>query len=318
MACRIIGCGGYLPKRVMKNVDFEQLVDTNDEWIRSRTGIIQRHIAADDECSSHLALKAAEQAIVDANIAPSAINLIIVCTTTPDNSFPSTATKLQSYLNLGDIPSFDLQAACSGFVYGLQVADSLIKSGQYNTILLVGAEKMSSLLDWSDRATCVLFGDGAGAVVLQSSNEGKAGLIDSKLYSDGNYYDILYTDGGVSLNGQSGKIKMQGSSTFKNAVEKMTASITEILEANNMTADNVDYFIPHQANARIINSIVERLQFDPQKVITTVGKHANCSAASIPLALAELKFSGSLKEGDIVLFTAFGAGLTWGSALLRW
>jgi 3-oxoacyl-[acyl-carrier-protein] synthase-3 len=327
MACKIIGCGGYLPKNIVSNLDLESFVDTTDEWIRSRTGILQRHLAASDEYTSHLACKAAEYALQDANLLPTDIDLIIVCTTTPDNSFPSTATKVQGYFALGNIPSFDLQAVCSGFIYGLQVANSLAASGKYNTILLVCAEKMSSLVDWSDRNTCVLFGDGAGAVVLQRKSvalaassriEVNSGVIDSQIYSDGSYAELLYTDGGVSSNGQSGKIKMKGPALFKNAVEKMTDSVIEILAKNNLTIDDISYFIPHQANIRIIQSIIDRLNFNENKVIKTIAKHANCSASSIPLALSELKSSGTLNEGDIILFTAFGAGLTWGSALYTW
>lgn len=314
---KILGCGSYLPKRIVGNVDLEQLVDTSDEWIKSRTGISQRHIAAPDEYASHLALKATQDALNDANLSASVIDLIIVCTTTPDNSFPSTATKLQGYLALDNIPSFDIQAVCCGFIYGLQVADSLMKSGKYNTILLVGSEKMSSLVDWTDRHTCVLFGDGAGAVIMQST-AGLPGIIDSKIYSDGRFYDVLYTDGGVSQNGQSGKVKMLGPSLFKHAVEKMSESVMEILQVNNMTPNDIDYFIPHQANIRIIDSMAERLKFSQDKIVKTVATHANCSAASIPLALSDLKSSGNLKKGDIILFTAIGAGLTWGSALIRW
>jgi 3-oxoacyl-[acyl-carrier-protein] synthase-3 len=318
MACKILGCGSYLPERILTNKDLEQLIDTNDEWIKSRTGILQRHIAADGEYASHLAFKAAKNAIADANIDPSVIDLIIVCTTTPDNSFPSTATKLQGYLNLGDIPSFDLQAVCSGFIYGLHMADILLKSLKYKTILLVCTEKMSSLVDWNDRSTCVLFGDGAGAVILQFDDSSESKIIDSKIYSNGNYFDILYTDGGVSTNGQSGKIKMQGPALFKKAVEKMADSVLEILHDNNITASEINYLVPHQANIRIIQAIAERLQFDDDKIVKTIAQHANCSAASIPLALSELKASGSLKRGDIILFTAFGAGLTWGSAIIKW
>ncbi|WPY00917.1 3-oxoacyl-ACP synthase 3 [Candidatus Trichorickettsia mobilis] len=331
MTCKIIGCGGYLPKKIVSNLDLESFVDTTDEWIKSRTGILQRHLAASDEYTSHLAFKAAEHALQDANLLPTDIDLIIVCTTTPDNSFPSTATKVQGYFALKNTPSFDLQAVCSGFIYGLQIADSLVASGKYNTILLICAEKMSSLLDWSDRSTCVLFGDGAGAVVLQRKSasdnrslvvspgtEMNSGIIDSQIYSDGSYGDLLYTDGGVSSNGQSGKIKMKGPALFKNAVEKMTDSVIEILVKNNLTIDDISYFIPHQANIRIIQSIVERLNINENKVIKTIAKHANCSASSIPLALSELKSSEALNEGDIILFTAFGAGLTWGSALYTW
>lgn len=317
MAGKILGCGSYLPERILSNADLELLIDTNDEWIRSRTGIMQRHIAAEDQYASHLALQASKAAISDAGIDPSLIELIIVCTTTPDNSFPSTATRLQGYLGLKNSPSFDLQAVCSGFIYGLHVANSLMKSGHYKTILLVCTEKMSSILDWEDRSTCVLFGDGAGAVILQHSND-DSGIIDSRIYSDGSAFDMLYTDGGVSSNGQSGKIRMKGPALFKAAIEKMAESTLEILKLNNIDIEDIDYLIPHQANMRIIDGIGERLKFDSNKIVKTIANHANCSAASIPLALAELKSLGNLRKGDKLLLTAFGAGLTWGSALLTW
>ncbi|WP_342268258.1 beta-ketoacyl-ACP synthase III [Candidatus Tisiphia endosymbiont of Empis tessellata] len=317
MACKILGCGAYLPERIVNNAELSLSVDTNDEWIRSRTGILQRHIAGNDEYTSHLALKASQNALDDAGLKASSIDLIITCSTTPDNSFPSIASKLQGYLELNNVPSFDLQAVCSGFVYGLHVADSLIESRKYRTILLVGAEKMSSLLDWSDRTTCVLFGDGAGTVILQYS-EDSSGIIDSNIYSDGRYFDILYTDGGVSTDGKSGKIKMKGREVFRHAVEKMSKSAEYILHNNNFTIDDVNYFIPHQANIRIIDAVIERLKINPSKVVKTVAEHANCSAASIPLALASLKSYANIKKGDILLFTAIGAGITWGSVLIRW
>lgn len=317
MACKILGCGAYLPERIVSNAELSLSVDTNDEWIRSRTGILQRHIAGNDEYTSHLALKASQNALDDAGLEASSIDLIITCTTTPDNSFPSTASKLQGYLGLSNVPSFDLQAVCSGFVYGLHVADSLMKSRKYKTILLVGAEKMSSLLDWSDRTTCILFGDGAGTIILQYS-EDSSGIIDSNIYSDGRYFDILYTDGGVSTDGKSGKIKMKGQEVFRHAVEKISKSAEDILHNNNFTIDDVNYFIPHQANIRIIDAVIERLKINPSKVVKTVAEHANCSAASIPLALASLKSYTNIKKGDILLFTAIGAGITWGSVLIRW
>lgn len=316
MTCKIIGCGGYLPSKIVSNDELAKFVDTNDEWIRTRTGISQRHIAGDTEYTSHLALKAAEKAIEDAGMSVNDIDLIITCTTTPDNSFPSVATKLQGYLGLNNVPSFDLQAVCAGFVYGVQVANSLISSGKYKTILLIGAEKMTSLLDWEDRATCVLFGDGAGSVILQRSDD-NSGIIDSNIFSSG-AYEILYTNGGVSMNGSSGKIIMQGQKLFRLAVEKMHQSIEELLRKNNFTVNDIDYFIPHQANVRIINKLAELLNVEDHKVVKTVEKHANCSAASIPLALSTLKASNKIKKGDIILFSAIGAGLTWGSALLRW
>ncbi len=317
MACKIIGCGAYLPDTIVNNAELSLSLDTSDEWIRSRTGILKRHIAGSNQYTSHLAIKASRQAIEDANIPLSSIDLIIVCSTTPDNSFPSIASKLQGNLELGSTPSFDLQAVCSGFVYGLHIADSLISSKKYQTILLVGAEKMSSLLDWHDRTTCILFGDGAGAVILQHSDD-NSGVIDSNIYSDGRYYDLLYTDGGVSMNGASGKLKMKGQEIFRHAVEKMSQSAEEIMQNNNLTSDDIDYFIPHQANIRIIDAIAEKLGFSSKKVIKTIEQHANCSAASIPLALASLKNDNKIKKGNILLFSAIGAGVTWGSALVRW
>jgi 3-oxoacyl-[acyl-carrier-protein] synthase-3 len=264
-----------------------------------------------------MALEAAKAAIKDADINSNEIDLVIACTNTPDNSFPGVANKLQGYLGLGQIPSFDLQAICSGFVYGMQVADTMIKSGKYKTILLVCSEKMSSLLNWQDRTTSVLFGDGAGAVILQHDNS-NSGLIDSNIYSDGSMCDILFTDGGVSMNGKSGTIQMKGPEVFKKAIEKMSESVKFILESNNLNLSDVDYFVPHQANLRIINSIANKLGIDDSKVITTIGKHANCSAASIPLALSELKSTKGIEDGEIVVFTAFGAGATWGSIIIRW
>ncbi len=317
MASRIIGCGGYLPEKVLTNDDLAKFIDTSDEWIRTRTGICQRHIAADDEFTSHMAHKAALAAVKDAKINLKDIDLIIVCSNTPDNSFPSVANKLQGYLNLQHIPSFDIQAICSGFIYGMHVADSMIKSGKYKTVLLVCADKMSSLLDWQDRSTCVLFGDGAGAVILQHCNS-NAGIIDSNIYSDGSMYDILYTDGGVSMKGKSGTVQRKGQEVFRRAVEKMSESVKQLLESNGMSLSDVDYLVPHQANLRIIDSIASRFEIDSNKVVITIEKHANCSAASIPLALSELKSLKGIKPGEILVFTAFGAGATWGSVILRW
>ncbi|AAU04215.1 ketoacyl-ACP synthase III [Rickettsia typhi] len=317
MTCKIIGSGGYLPQKIISNDELTKFVDTNDKWIRTRTGIFQRHIAGDTEYTSHLALKSAQKAIEDAMISVDDIDLIITCTTTPDNSFPSVATKLHGYLGLTNIPSFDLQAVCAGFIYGLQLTNSLIVSGKYKTILLIGAEKMTSLLDWNDRSTCVLFGDGAGSVILQRSND-ESGLIDSNIFSSGTDYEILYTSGGTSMNGTSGKIVMQGQKLFRHAIAKMLQSIEDLLHANQFSVSDIDYFIPHQANIRIINKLAELLNIEEHKVVKTVEKHANCSAASIPLALSTLKESGKIKKGDILLFSAIGAGLTWGSALIRW
>ncbi|MFK7973246.1 MAG: beta-ketoacyl-ACP synthase III [Rickettsiaceae bacterium] len=317
MASKIIGCGGYLPKKVLTNTDLAKQVDTSDDWIKTRTGIHQRHLADDDEFTSHMAYKAALAAIGDSNIQPKDIDLIIVCSTTPDKTFPGVANKLQGDLKLHHIPSFDIQAVCSGFVYGMHVADSLINSGKYKTILLVCAEKMTSLLDWHDRSTCILFGDGAGAVILQHSDS-NSGIIDSNIYSDGSMYDTLNTSGGVSSTGDSGTIQMKGQEVFKQAIEKMSNSVMHTMQENHLLLSDINYFIPHQANLRIINSIISRCGIDAQKVVTTVDRHANCSAASIPLALAELNAQKKLKPGAIIVFTAFGAGATWGTVIARW
>ena len=317
MASKIIGCGGYLPEKVLTNDDLAKFIDTSDEWIRTRTGIRQRHIAAEGEFTSHMAHKAALAAIKDANINPKDIDLIVVCSNTPDNSFPGVANKLQGYLDLGQVPSFDIQAICSGFIYGIHVVDSMIKSGKYKTVLLVCADKMSALLDWQDRSTCVLFGDGAGAVILQHCDS-NAGVIDSNIYSDGSMYDILYTDGGVSTNGKSGRVQMKGQEVFRRAIEKMSESVKQLLEVNGMSLSDIDHLVPHQANLRIIDGIAARFDIDSNKIVTTIERHANCSAASIPLALSELKSLKGIKPGKIVVFTAFGAGATWGAAIVRW
>jgi 3-oxoacyl-[acyl-carrier-protein] synthase-3 len=317
MALKVLGCGMYLPKRVVTNDYFEDILDTNDEWIKSRTGISQRHFAEPGELSSDMAIQAAIDAIRNSGVSKEEVDLIICCTTTPDNSFPSVAIKIQAGLGLKNIPVFDLQAVCAGFVYGVQVADSMVKSGAYKTVLLVGAEKMSSLLDFTDRSTCVLFGDGAGAVILQHSDT-TSGIIDSQIFSDGAYYDILRTDGGVGLSGDSGRIRMNGREVFRHAVEKMSDSILTILARNNIPIERVNYLVPHQANVRIINNIAQRLGFDIEKTIVTVDRHANCSAASIPLALAESCKNNRFREGDIIVLTALGAGVTWGACILRW
>ncbi|NRB11165.1 MAG: ketoacyl-ACP synthase III [Rickettsiaceae bacterium] len=318
MASRIIGCGSYLPEKIITNQDLEKSLDTTDEWIKTRTGITKRHIAADEELTSDMALKAARNAIKDAAIAEADIDLIIVCTNTGEKAFPSVANKLQGALGIKRAPSFDLQAICSGFVYGMSVADNMLKSGKYRTVLLVGAEKMSKVVDWTDRKTCILFGDGAGAVILQQDDSNR-GIIDSNIYSDGTLYDILYTESTVDDSGiQQSSIAMKGQELFKHAVQKMSESVKLILKDNDLTTSDIDYFIPHQANVRIINSVADKFDIDKSKVIITADKHANCSAASIPLALSDLKSKGNLKAGDIMVFTAFGAGLAWGALIIRW
>jgi 3-oxoacyl-[acyl-carrier-protein] synthase-3 len=319
---RIIGCGSFLPDNIVTNDDLAKKVDTSDEWIRERTGIRQRHIARDGEKTSDLAVSAARAAMADAGIDAGELDMVIVATTTPDESFPSTATIVQSRLGMSHGAAFDMQAVCSGFIYGLGVADSLIRTGAARTILLIGAETMSRLLDWSDRTTCVLFGDGAGAVVLQA-HDGKGGnadqgVLNTRLFSDGRLHDMLYTDGGVSSTQTTGKLKMQGREVFKHAVTNIAAAIQASLDAACLTVADIDWFVPHQANQRILDGTARKLSIDPARVISTVAQHGNTSAASVPLALCAAVKDGRIKRGDLVLLEAMGGGFTWGAALLRW
>ncbi|MEY3197058.1 MAG: 3-oxoacyl-[acyl-carrier-protein] synthase 3 [Pseudomonadota bacterium] len=318
MGARIIGAGSYLPGNPISNDALAKIVpEVDSEWIVSRTGITQRYFAEQDEFTSHLAFAAAQNAILSAKITPETIDLIIVATTTPDNTFPSVACKLQSLLCIKKtIPAFDIQAVCAGFVYGLEIANNFMLSGKYKRILLIGADKMSSVLDMNSKNCSVLFGDGAGAVILESSEESE--ILASKIYSDGSLSDILYTNGGASSSGSTGFVHMQGKEVFRHAIEKMSESILDVLNAANIKADDVDFLIPHQANVRIIDGISNKLNFPNEKIIKTIDKHANCSAASIPLALVELISSGNLQRGDLIMLTALGAGLTWGSMLIRW
>jgi len=319
---RVIGCGSYLPSNVVTNDDLAKRVDTSDAWIRERTGITQRYIAVDGEKTSDLALGAARAALIDAGIDAGELDMIICATTTPDESFPATATVVQSRLGMTHGAAFDVQAVCSGFIYGMSIADSLIRTGAARTILLIGAETMSRLLDWSDRTTCVLFGDGAGAVVLQAhvgiGDNSDQGVLNTKLFSDGRLHDMLYADGGVSSTGTAGKLRMQGKEVFKHAVTNMAAAIVTSTEAANLSLDQIDWFVPHQANQRILDSTAKKLGIDPAKVISTVALHGNTSAASVPLALVAAVRDGRIKRGDLVLLEAMGGGFTWGSALLRW
>ena len=319
---RVIGCGSYLPSNVVTNDDLAKRVDTSDAWIRERTGIAQRYIAVDGEKTSDLALGAARAALIDAGIDAGELDMIICATTTPDESFPATATVVQSRLGMTRGAAFDLQAVCSGFIYGMSVADSLIRTGAARTILLIGAETMSRLLDWNDRTTCVLFGDGAGAVVLQAhvgiGDNSDQGILNTKLFSDGRLHDMLYADGGVSSTGTAGKLRMQGKEVFKHAVTNMAAAIVASTEAANLPLDQIDWFVPHQANQRILDSTAKKLGINPAKVISTVALHGNTSAASVPLALVTAVRDGRIKRGDLILLEAMGGGFTWGSALLRW
>ncbi|HEY1876584.1 MAG TPA: beta-ketoacyl-ACP synthase III [Rhizomicrobium sp.] len=319
---RIIGCGAYLPSNIVTNDDLAKKMDTSDEWIRERTGIRQRHIALASEKTSDLALGAARAALIDAGIDAGELDMIILATTTPDESFPATATIVQSRLGMAHGAAFDLQAVCSGFIYGLSVADSMIRTGAARTILLIGAETMSRLLDWSDRTTCVLFGDGAGAVVIQA-NEGVGdnsdqGILNTCLFSDGRLHDMLYTDGGVSSTQDAGKLRMQGKEVFKHAVTNIAAAITASVEAARIPLSAIDWFVPHQANQRILDGTAKKLGIDPAKVISTVALHGNTSAASVPLALVAAVRDGRIRRGDLVLLEAMGGGFTWGAALLRW
>jgi 3-oxoacyl-[acyl-carrier-protein] synthase-3 len=325
----IIGCGSYLPERIVSNSELAKTVDTSDEWIVTRTGIQQRHIADDNEKTSDLAYKAGLKALEHAGMDASDLDLVIVATTTPDNTFPATATKVQAKLGMTKGAAFDIQAVCSGFIFGLSTADSFIKAGNAKYILLIGAEAFSRILDWEDRTTCVLFGDGAGAVVLRANtnnapNPGDSaytqakGILSTHLHSDGRYADILYVDGGPSSSTNVGKVRMSGKEVFRHAVKNLTDVVTETLEANDLTQDDLDWLVPHQANQRILASTAKKLSLSPDQVVITVDHHANTSAASIPLALDEAVKDGRIKEGDLLLMEAMGGGLTWGSGLVRW
>jgi 3-oxoacyl-[acyl-carrier-protein] synthase-3 len=319
---RVIGCGACLPANIVTNDDLAKRMETSDEWIRERTGIRQRHIAVEGEKTSDLALGAAREALTDAGIDAGELDMIIVATTTPDESFPATATVVQSRLGMTRGAAFDVQAVCSGFIYGLSVADSLIRTGAARTILLIGAETMSRLLDWDDRATCVLFGDGAGAVVLQAhdgvGDNSDQGVLNTRLFSDGRLHDMLYADGGVSSTQTAGKLRMQGKEVFKHAVTNIAAAIVASADAAGLQIGDIDWFVPHQANQRILDGTARRLGIDPAKVISTVALHGNTSAASVPLALVTAVRDGRIKRGDLVLLEAMGGGFTWGAGLIRW
>lgn len=318
---RIAGTGGYLPEKVLTNHDLEKMVDTSDEWIRERTGIRQRHIAAEGEHTLDLAWQAATRAIEAAGIGHGDIDLIIVATTTPDRVFPSTACLLQSRLDIHGCPAFDVQAVCSGFVYALSVADKFIKTGTSRCALVVGAETFSRILDWTDRNTCVLFGDGAGAVILQASDE--PGILSTHLHADGDYAHLLHVPQGVSTNYkavQEGRafVEMAGSEVFKMAVTQLGNIVDETLSANGMDKSEIDWLVPHQANTRIIAATARKLRMPMSKVVQTVAEHGNTSAASIPLALDAAVRQGLIKRGETLLLEGFGGGFTWGSALLKY
>ena len=318
---KIIGTGGYLPEKVVTNADLEKMVDTTDEWITSRTGIKKRHLVVDGETTCDLAEKAAIDAMQAADISKDDIDLIIVATTTPDRIFPSTACLLQDRLDIHGCAAFDVQAVCTGFVYALGVADKFIKSGTHKTALVIGAETMSRTVDWNDRSTCVLFGDGAGAVVLQASDE--PGILSTHLHADGKYKELLTVPAGVSENPalfQSGEayMQMKGNEVFKMAVNTLGRIVDETLAANNMDKTDIDWLVPHQANIRIINATAKKLSMSMDHVVVTVHEHGNTSAASVPLALNEAVRDGRIKRGETILLEAFGGGFTWGSALIKY
>ena len=315
---RIIGTGSYLPERLMTNADFEKLIDTTDQWIVERTGIKVRHVAAENELTSDLAVAAARRALEAANVVPANIDLVIVGTTTPDRVFPSTACIVQAKLGIANAcPAFDVQAVCSGFVYALATANNFIKAGQARTALVIGAETLSRITDYSDRGNCMLWGDGAGAVVLSASEE--AGIISTHIHADGRYQELLYVDGGPSMgNTEKPAMRMQGNSVFKMAVNTLDAIVDETLAANGMEKSDIDWLVPHQANIRIIQATGKKLGLPAERVVITVDQHGNTSAASIPLAFDTAVRDGRIKRGQTLLMEAFGGGFTWGSALVKY
>ncbi|MBN9261364.1 MAG: ketoacyl-ACP synthase III [Hyphomicrobium sp.] len=318
----IRGVGAYLPKRIMTNDDFSRIVDTTDAWITERTGIKQRHIAAEDELTSDLGIAAAKQALVRSGIDPGDIDLIICATATPDRTFPATAVRIQAGLGITNGAAFDVQAVCSGFVYAMTTADNFLKTGLFKRAIVVGAETFSRILDWSDRGTCVLFGDGAGAVVLeaqpQKGTRDDRGVLSARIRSDGRYEDLLYVDGGPGSTKTTGHLRMNGREVFRHAIQKISGVIEETLVETGYAAEEIDLYVPHQANQRILDGIAKRLGVNPNKIMSTLAKHGNTSAASIPLALNQAFEEHRLKEGNLVLMEAMGGGFTWGAVLARW
>jgi len=316
----VIGTGAALPKRQVANAELAEMVDTSDEWIVERTGIRFRHIAGEGETTGTLATDAARMALSAAGLEPQAIDLIVLATATPDQTFPATATRVQQALGINDCVAFDVAAVCSGFLYAVQVADGLIRSGTAKRALVIGAETFSRILDWEDRATCVLFGDGAGAIVLEATDTDDTaprGILATKLHADGRYNDLLYVDGGPSTTGTVGKVRMKGREVFRHAVVNLAQVMQEVLDMGGVSAAEVDWVVPHQANARILDATARKLDLPPEKVIVTVDRHANTSAASVPLALDLAVRDGRIKPGDLVVLEAMGGGFTWGAALLR-
>ena len=318
----VLGHGAYLPERILTNAELAKMVDTSDEWIVQRTGIKERHIAAEGEFTSHLGLKAAQAALANAGIDAQSIDLIVLATSTPDNTFPATAVAIQHGLGINHGAAFDLQAVCTGFIFALATADNFLKSGAFKRALVIGAETFSRILDWNDRGTCVLFGDGAGAVVLeaqpQAGTTADRGILTTHLRSDGRHKDKLFVDGGPSSTQTVGHLRMEGREVFKHAVGMITDVIIDAFQATGTTAEDVDWLVPHQANKRIIDASAKKLHIAPQKVVLTVDRHGNTSAASIPLALAAAVDDGRIRKNDLLMLEAMGGGFTWGSALLRW
>ncbi|MBV8696720.1 MAG: ketoacyl-ACP synthase III [Bradyrhizobium sp.] len=318
----VLGCGSYLPRQILTNAELASRIDTSDEWIVQRTGIKQRHIAAEGEFTSHLAINAARAALEHAGVDAQSIDLIVLATSTPDNTFPATAVAVQNGLGIHHGAAFDLQAVCSGFVFALATADNFLRGGAYKRALVIGAETFSRILDWNDRGTCVLFGDGAGAVVLEAQQQGGAasdrGILTAHLRSDGQHKSKLYVDGGPSSSQTVGYLRMEGREVFKHAVGMITDVIVDALNATGLSVEDINWFIPHQANKRIIYASAHKLHIAPQKVVLTVDRHGNTSAASIPLALDVAVKDGRVKKGDLLLLEAMGGGFTWGSVLLRW
>ena len=314
----IIGSGSYLPKKILTNHDLSKKLNTSDEWITSRTGIKKRHIASDTELNSDLAFNAAKRAIKNSKIRVSKIDLVIIATSTPDNTFPSTATKVQAKLGIKKGFAFDIQAACTGFIYALSIADNYLSNNQANCALVIGSEIFSRILDWKDRSTCVLFGDGAGAIVLgKQKNNIKSEIISTELYSDGRFYDLLYVDGGVALNQKAGYLRMNGKEVFKHAVTKLVKIIKLNMKKNNIKVNDIDWVIPHQANKRIMDLTAKKLKIPSKKILMTIENHANTSSASIPLTLDFALSKKMIKRNQLIMLEAIGGGLTWGCSLLK-
>jgi len=316
----IRGTGGYLPEKVLTNDDLSAMLDTSDEWIRERTGIKRRHVAADGELTSDIATAAARQALEASGFDATDIDLIVLATTTPDQTFPATATAVQAKLGCGPSAAFDVQAVCSGFLFGLATADSMLKQGLFNRALVIGAETFTRILDWSDRGTAVLFGDGGGAVVIEAeewTGADDAGIITHHIRTDGTKSDLLYVDGGVSSTGTVGHVRMEGNRVFKHAVTNISSAIQAVLTETGLTAEDIDWFVPHQANKRILDGVAKKIGIPEEKVVITVDEHANTSAASIPLALNHAVRTGRAKPGDLILSEAMGGGFSWGASLFR-